>query len=162
MPRTFTADDNGLCFVASLRTAASLIGLQDYLPDVCLKKFLSKHPEASSVGLTWQLLTKLMQLCDSFERKRKGKGFNFGGPRKKVNRVMGTISGKYPWVLEPGVYLCGVAMASAGHMFVMHADINGSITVHDSACDQPQPYAEADMRFVTRWTFVLPCVQGFL
>lgn len=118
-------------------------------------------PEALTTGLTWQQLTKLLQLCNSVAKKRKGLGITFNGPRKKMNQVRETICGKYPWKLAPGVYLCGVAMAVAGHMFVLEVQNTGSIVVHDSNNSSPQPYEEADMDFVTRWIFVLRCSRGF-
>lgn len=161
VPRTFTASEDGLCFIASARTAATLIGLPDYISGVCVQKFLAKYPEVVSVGVTWQLFTKMLQMCQSVAHKRKVMGMHFGGPHKKVNRIKEKLSGKIHLNLEPGVYLCGVSMAVAGHMFVLQVWEDGRIFLHDPNHSTPQPYEGADMSWVNRWSFVIRCWTFF-
>ena len=64
--RRYTADDRNRCYVESIRTVGLLLGLSNYLIDPVLAKFLRKFPAAADGGVTWALLTKLVQMCNVF------------------------------------------------------------------------------------------------
>jgi hypothetical protein len=121
------------------------------------------RPRVKSVGLTWQDLTKLMQLCTSGQKKQGGLGMTFGGKRSKKNLVRRTISGPFnigELEMQPGVYLCGVATATAGHMFVLRVKSDRGITVFDSLKSKPEPFNIRNFPWVTRWLFVRQCFAG--
>ncbi|GLE06773.1 hypothetical protein PINS_up016318 [Pythium insidiosum] len=163
IPRTFTADDNERCYVASLRRASELLGVPDYLPDVVVDRFLSLRPEVDERGITWKDLTKLMQLSNSLLKKKSGVGVRFPAKRSKANLIRRTVSGRIDLedlVMSPGVYLCGVATGNAGHMFVLQKFDTGIVRVHDSIDHRSQLYEDADFGWVIRWVFMIQCVIG--
>jgi hypothetical protein len=69
--REYTIGSEALCYVASLRRVGELLGLDNYLPEVVLQRFFRKHPACERSGVTWQNLTKLMEQCNSFQKKFK-------------------------------------------------------------------------------------------
>lgn len=159
----FTADESERCYIASLQCAAELLGIQNYLPDICLEIFFTQRGRVITDGVTWQDLTKLMQLCNARQKKAGRLGIKFGGKKKKVNLIRGTYSGAIDLALlnmTPGVYLCGVSTAIAGHMFVINMASDGSVRVHDSIEGGSQAFKSFDFRWVHRWLFIRPCFVG--
>ena len=68
-----------MCYVASLRCGAELLGITNYFPDVCLESFLRKYTEVKLNGVTRHHLTYLMQMCNRFQKKAKKKRLTFNG-----------------------------------------------------------------------------------
>lgn len=141
----------------SLRNIAKLLDISEYLPDHRLEKFWQRFPSTKEGGVSWQHLTKLIQFCNVFQRK-KGRSITFGGGKKKVNRITETLSGKIELeklALTPGVYLCGISSACSNHVFVLC--VKTGSTVYDSMYENPQSYDDVDFSWVIRWNFVVPC-----
>jgi hypothetical protein len=161
--REYTNDSEALCYVASLRRVGELLGLDNYLPEVVLQRFFRKHPACERSGVTWQNLTKLMQQCNSFQKKLKKIGIEFRGRRSGTNLVRTKISGHLDLAqirTEPGVYLCGVSTASTGHMFVIHVLTDSTVTVYDSAENTSRQFDDGDFSWVVRWKFIHQCFVG--
>jgi hypothetical protein len=153
-------DSYGLCYVASLRRATSLLGLDNFLPDVLLENVFRKH-----CGLTWQDCTKLIQACNSLQKRVRSPGLTFGGKASKVNLIRSTVSGPLEFTklpMAPGVYLCGAAAAAAGHMLVTRWVSPTDMRVVDSAdgSRNHRQYDPEDCHWVTGWTFLRQCFPG--
>lgn len=87
-PRTFTASKNNLCYVASVRTAASLLGVSEILLDRLLEMLWAKHPLTKEGGISWQDLTKLVAFCnESKKRTKNDKGITFGVAERRSIRL---------------------------------------------------------------------------
>ena len=111
------------------------------------KMFSQKYPEFIKGGVSWQYLTKLIQLCNSFEKKRKGKGLKFTGKRSKANLIKGTVSGRIDLnslSISPGMNVC-VFYSYIWAYVVLHVIDQSDVVVFYSLNTNPISYDKSDL-----------------
>jgi hypothetical protein len=135
IPLTFTADEENLCYVATIRCGARLLSIKDFLIEKVPDRLFAKHPHTKRKGVNWSEFTYLLQTCNGAKKKDTNQMIKFAGKKSETNLVKrrnaAVLDRRELDSIAPGVYICCVGTATAGHMLVLH-HTEGKLWVHDS------------------------------